>query len=307
MAATIRSVDFLPEIFQTPVNKQFLSATLDQLIQEPQYKQTQGYIGRKVGPGVNPNDGYVVEPTAVRNNYQLEPGVVSIDPLTKKITDAITYPGILDAINTQGGITAQADRLFESEYYSWDPFVDFDKYNNYSQYYWLPDGPDLVTVTPTSIPVEETFTVSKNNGAYTFTGYTGNNPSLTLVRNGSYKFVVAQNTVSTIQYRVNNNGTSSWIIDSQNNPTLTLIRGNTYEFNLVQTASHAFYIKTQESFGTTNLWNEGVVNNGGTQGLVTFTVPQDAPDTLYYCNDIEFNLRGQFDIVNATPGTGSDF
>jgi hypothetical protein len=307
MAATIRSVDFLPEIFQTPVNKQFLSATLDQLIQEPQYKQTQGYIGRKVGPGVNPNDGYVVEPTSVRNNYQLEPGVVSIDPLTKKITDAITYPGILDAINTQGGITAQADRLFESEYYSWDPFVDFDKYNNYSQYYWLPDGPDLVTVTPTSIPVEETFTVSKNNGAYTFTGYTGNNPSLTLVRNGSYKFVVAQNTVSTIQYRVNNNGTSSWIIDSQNNPTLTLIRGNTYEFNLVQTASHAFYIKTQESFGTTNLWNEGVVNNGGTQGLVTFTVPQDAPDTLYYCNDIEFNLRGQFDIVNATPGTGSDF
>ena len=31
--AKIRSVDFLPEIFQTDVNKQFLAATLDQLIQ----------------------------------------------------------------------------------------------------------------------------------------------------------------------------------------------------------------------------------------------------------------------------------
>jgi hypothetical protein len=307
MAAKIRSVDFLPEIFQTPVNTQFLTATLDQLIQEPKYKQTQGYIGQKVGPGVMPEDGYVIEPTATRNNYQLEPGVVSIDPTTLKISDAITYPGIINALNTQGGITNQADRLFESEYYSWDPFVDFDKYNNYSQYYWLPNGPDLVTVAPTSIPTEQTFTVTRNNGSYTFTDYAGTNPALTLVCNGRYKFVVAQNTPATIEYRVTNNGTSSWTINSTANPTLTLIRGNTYVFNLVQTAAHAFYIKTQPSFGTTNLWTEGVINGGASEGLVTFTVPQNAPDTLYYCNDLEFNLRGQFDIISAEPGTGADF
>ena len=307
MAATIRSVDFLPEIFQTPVNKQFLSATLDQLIQEPKYKQTQGFIGQKVGTGVSPTDNYVIEPTVIRNNYQLEPGVVSVDPNTAKVIDGITYPGILSAIGTEGGFTAQADRLFESEYYTWDPFVDFDKYNNYSQYFWLPNGPDAVTVAPTYVPTEETFIVTRSNGAYTFTDYDGNNPSLTLVRNGTYNFVVAQNQAATIQYRVTNNGTSSWNIDFQTNPTLTLIRGNTYIFNLVQTASLAFYIKTQVSFGTTNLWNSGVINNGGTQGLVTFTVPQDAPDTLYYCNDLEYNLQGQFDIISAEPGTGPDF
>jgi hypothetical protein len=32
--ARTRTVDFLPEIFQTSTNKQFLSATLDQLVQE---------------------------------------------------------------------------------------------------------------------------------------------------------------------------------------------------------------------------------------------------------------------------------
>ncbi len=37
--ATVRSVDFLPEIFQTDANKQFLAATLDQLIQEPKFKK----------------------------------------------------------------------------------------------------------------------------------------------------------------------------------------------------------------------------------------------------------------------------
>ena len=37
--ATTRSVNFLPPIFQTPVNTQFLNATLDQLIQEPKFKK----------------------------------------------------------------------------------------------------------------------------------------------------------------------------------------------------------------------------------------------------------------------------
>ncbi len=77
--AKVRSVDFLPEIFQTDVNKQFLAATLDQLIQEPKFKKTQGFIGRTVGPGVNPNEKYVVEPTKVRADYQLEAGIISLE------------------------------------------------------------------------------------------------------------------------------------------------------------------------------------------------------------------------------------
>jgi len=307
MAAQIRSVDFLPEIFQTPVNTQFLNATLDQLIQEPQYKQTQGFIGQRVGPGVNANDSYVIEPTKIRNNYQLEPGVISLNPVTGKIDDAITYPGILDALSTQGGIVNQQDRLFESEYYSWDPFVDFDKYSNYSQYYWLPNGPDLVTVAPTSVPTEQTFTVTRTNGAYTFSGYEGTNPTLTLVREGNYNFVVAQNTANAVDYRVINNGTSSWAIDQTANPTLTLVRGNTYTWNLVQTGPYKFYIKTEASFGTANLFSEGVTNNGAYSGLVTFTVPQDAPDVLYYCNDVLYNLRGQLNIIDATSGSGPQF
>ena len=51
--AKVRTVDFLPEIFQTSTNKQFLAATLDQLVQEPKFKKTQGFVGRRVGPGVD--------------------------------------------------------------------------------------------------------------------------------------------------------------------------------------------------------------------------------------------------------------
>ena len=151
--ATTRTVDFLPPIFQTSTNKQFLAATLDQLVQEPQFKKTQGFIGRSVGPGVNPNDYYVIEPTATRANYQLEPGVISLVPDTNTISDAITYPGITDAIGRQGGATDNSARLYTSEYYSWDPFINFDKFSNYSQYYWVPAGPLAVDVSATTIPV----------------------------------------------------------------------------------------------------------------------------------------------------------
>ena len=305
--AKIRTVDFLPEIFQTPVNKQFLAATLDQLTQEPEFVKTQGFIGQKVGPGVNPSDHYVVEPTAVRNNYQLEPSVVILDPVTGDVSDAITYPGMIDAINTQGGVTNRADRLFESEYYTWDPFVDFDKLVNYGQYYWMPNGPQAVNVSPTAIPTTQTFNVTRANGVYTFSGVVGNNPTLTLARNGQYQFVVNQNTTETENFRVTNRGTSSWVVDYQDNPTLNLVRGNTYTFTLSLSGPYKFYFKTQASYGTTNLYTSGVLNNGATAGTITFTVPYDAPSTLYYCNDLEYNLRGQISITDPTPATGPGF
>ena len=308
MAKQVRSVEFLPSIFQTPINDQFLSATLDQLIQNPEFTQTQGFIGRRVGPGVNANDKYVIEPTKIRNDYQLEPGVVQLDPTdSHKVVDAITYPGINDALKLQGAYTDNADRLYTSDYYTWDPFVDFDKFVNYAQYYWLPGGPLAVDVSAEGVPLTDSFTVTRANGAYTFTGYEGENPTITLARTGNYTFNLAQNQQETVNFRVTNNNTSSWNIDYQPNPTLTLTRGNTYVFNLSQTFPWAFYFKTELSLGTTNIYSDGVFNNGGSSGLITFTVPQDAPDTLYYCNDLQINLRGQINIIDGTAGTGPGF
>jgi hypothetical protein len=305
MAKQVRSVDFLPEIFQTPANKQFLAATLDQLIQNPKYTQTQGFIGRRIGPGVNANDKYVIEPTQVRTDYQLEPGVIQTDPTdTRRITDAITYPGITDALDLQGAYVNDADRLYTSDYYTWDPFVDFDKLVNYAQYYWLPKGPLAVDVKTNDISLFADYTVTRANGAYTFSNLTGTNPTINLVQGGTYTFNVAQNNTETATFRVTNNETSSWNINYEPNPTLTLVRGNTYVFNLSQTAPWAFFIKTELSLDQANLYNSGVVNNGASRGLITFTVPQSAPDTLYYCNDIQFNLRGQFDIIDPPADAG---
>ena len=305
--ATVRSVDFLPEIFQTDANKQFLAATLDQLIQEPQFAKTQGFVGRRVGPGVNPDDRYIVEPDAVRANYQLEPGVVSLVPDTDRVADIITYPGINDAIGYQQGPNTRPDRLYTSEYYSWDPFVDFDTFVNFSQYFWLPNGPDVVNVQASTIPTSRNYIVNRENGVYTFGDISGNNPVIELVRGGSYTFQVAQNTKETVNYRVRNSGIAAYVIDFDNNPTLTLSRGNTYVFNLNTTEVFPFWIKTQPVTGRGEAYSAGVSRNGASTGLVTFTVPQDAPDTLYYIAENQGNMQGVLNIVDAVPGTGPGF
>ena len=67
------------------------------------FEKSQGYVGRKVGPGVNPSQGYIQEPTADRSNYQFEPGVAMLKPDTTDVDDIITYPGFVDSIELEGG------------------------------------------------------------------------------------------------------------------------------------------------------------------------------------------------------------
>ena len=318
MVNRVRSVDFLPPIFQTPTNRQFLGATFDQLVQEPGFKKTEGFIGRQVGPGVNPRDSYILETTKTRADYQLEPGVVSLKPTdTTKITNTITYPGINDALNLQGAYVDDPDRLYSSEYYAFDPFVDLDKFINYSQYFWIPVGPQAVAVNARQYNFTEDFTVTRNpdTNAYTFSDTTGaifgNNPTITLLRTGNYNFTVEQNLTQTETVPVNVVGSNGYTINNAVNPTVQLVRGNTYIFDFTYGFGvNSFYIKTVISAGTIDLWTDGITNNGGTgpTGQLIFKVPQDAPNTLFYCDLLaSSNFQGQFDIIDAVSGTGPLF
>ena len=247
MAKRIRSEQFLPEIFQTPANKQLLRSTLDQLTQNPKLKPTEGYIGRKIGPGVNASDSYVLEPTTTRANYQLEPGVVQTNENGTQIFNTITYPGIVDSLELQGANTTRDDRLFDSEHYSFDPMVDFDKYVNFGQYYWIPAGPDSVSVFANAIPVSASYDVKYVGTGYTFSGYAGTLPTITLAREGEYNF------------EVNNVGRNFWI---QSQPGTSGV------------------LSQQPNQSSRDVL--GVTNNGDDVGTVTFSVPSKTAQNFYF-------------------------
>ena len=86
------------------------------------------------------------------------------------------------------------------------------------------------------------------------------------------------------------------------NPTLQLIRGETYNIHLSGLIGfHSFYIKTASSTGSTDAYNDGLSDNGVTTDTpalspITFTVPQSAPDQLFYNCGIHLSMAGVINV-----------
>ncbi len=88
-----------------------------------------------------------------------------------------------------------------------------------------------------------------------------------------------------------------YTINGQADPSLTLVRGFTYTFNL-NASGHPFWIKTPPGgTGTGNAYNDGVTGNGTSIGTITFSVPNDAPDTLQYNCQHHSAMTGTINIV----------
>ena len=104
-------------------------------------------------------------------------------------------------------------------------------------------------------------------------------------------------------FNVTNTGVTAYVfngndLENVENPDLTLERGKTYTFT-VDASGHPFLIKSVQGNGQDNNYDTGVTNNGTQDGVVTFEVPTDAPDTLYYNCQFHSSMTGVFTIVNA--------
>jgi hypothetical protein len=87
------------------------------------------------------------------------------------------------------------------------------------------------------------------------------------------------------------------------NPTLTLYRGVTYHFDLNATG-HPFYIKTSPTTGAGDQYTDGVTGNGTEVGVVLFTVPEDAPNTLYYACGVHSLMQGTIQVLEMSNNIG---
>jgi len=65
------------------------------------------------------------------------------------------------------------------------------------------------------------------------------------------------------------------------NPELYLLRGKRYEFR-ANTSGFPFYLKKEPTANLDDLYDDGVFNNGAQVGIVTFEIPYNAPNILYY-------------------------
>lgn len=97
---------------------------------------------------------------------------------------------------------------------------------------------------------------------------------------------------------VTNDGFTAYLIDGESNPDLTVIRGHTYMY-IINASGHPFWINSQEGIGTGNAYNNGVTGNGTSTGTLTFTVPEDAPDTLFYNCQFHSAMTGMIKVTST--------
>ena len=190
-----KSEKFLPTYYRTDSNKKFLAGTIDNLIQRGTAKKLNGYIGRQNSKANIGTDIFLDEVTSNRAAYQLEPCLV----YENYLGDTVFYKDYIDYINNievLGGIVNNHQRLNKEEFYSWNPHINWDKFVNYLQYYWLPYGPEAIPFKGTkTLDIVSTLKVELvdegDNFAYLFTpDALTRNPDLRLYRGETYRFEI---------------------------------------------------------------------------------------------------------------------
>jgi len=91
--------------------------------------------------------------------------------------------------------------------------------------------------------------------------------------------------------------------ENTDNPLLYLIRGKQYRFYL-NASGHPFYIKNAAGAGSTNQYNAGVEGQGTQVGILTFTVPFNAPSSVYYQCGIHAGMGNTAYILDQTGSGG---
>jgi hypothetical protein len=260
-----QTVRHLPAFFRTDSNKKFLGSTLDPLTQPGKYKKINSYIGRKDIPNFKFEDNYETATNIVRQYYQLEPAFVYEDPVNNEVKWYADYIDYINSLKYFGANIANHSKLNKQEAYAWNPYINWDKFVNFREYYWLPQGPDPVVIYGELETTNSVYKVS----------------AIDQVDNIGYVF-----------------SDDSLIV----NPRITLYRGLKYKFE-INTNNKFFAIKTKPETGDSFYYDQGVSERNIEKGILEFEVPYEAPDMLYYIDNNDINTIGVFDIKDVAESS----
>jgi hypothetical protein len=258
----------LPKFFRTTANQKFLGGTLDPLTQPGKLGRINAYVGRQDIPNYAFDDNYLQETSTPRQYYQLEPSFIYQNPKSNNVEWYADYIDYMNSLRYFGAPVANHSKLNKSEAYAWNPHIDWDKIVNFREYYWLPTGPDPITIYGHLESVISTYSITEQN-------------------EGDH-----------VAYVFSPDGLTA-------NPRITLYRGVTYNFS-INTPNKSIAIKTSPVEGTKDFYNTGVSAQGVTSGTMTFTVPTGAPNLLYYIDLNDPNSYGMIDIKDITVDSTLD-
>ena len=310
-----RTIDLLPQIFKTQTNDKFMAAVVDPLVQPGQLEKTVGYVGKRFGKTYKGSDIYLDSDDTLRSRYQLEPGVILKE--NDKISRFYDYLDFKNQLKFFYNDIDRDDIITSQDHYSWDPPIEWDKFVNFREYYWLPEGPPAVKVLGQGGAIVSTYRI-RQGPALTWIfqpdGLT-NNPTITLYRGQTYKFQVnSPGEGFTIRTAVD---TGSLLYRSELSyvpKQLAVFEGQLYRAKTFVPPSIDGIIEegdlwelVLDNIQTSRFdYDAGVTNNGAVNGTLTFEVPLDSPDVLFYQSAVNPDRFGRFVISDIESNTKID-
>lgn len=317
------TVALLPRFFRTEANKKFLQSTIDQLIQPGVAEKVNGYVGRTTAKAYKNGDNYLNEVSVDRQNYQFEPAAVIKDSLDN-VTFYKDYNDYINQLSTFGADVSDHSKINSQDMYAWNPHIDWDKFVNFREYYWMPNGPQSVPISAKSKEVVKTYkvglTTTDNNVSYLFTpdGKTAN-PTLNFYRGEKYRFNINTpgHPIAFAISRTFTPGTavlvagregirSSGLFDSS-------LYGDEYDTGGWIVLPDGGSVSFNEDTNVSTLYPDGIVKLGTTgeeisvvyveNGIIEFTVPDNAPSTLFYISKNDINTSGIVNVYNIEEST----
>ena len=321
-----QSARFLPRFFRSEANQKFLQSTVDQLIQPGVAEKISGYFGRKVAKSFLSTDNYIGDPASKdRENYQLEPATVIKDSLDN-VTFYKDYNDYINQLKYYNVDTSNHSNINAQVSYPWNPNIDWDKFVNFREYYWLPDGPNSVAVQGQSREVQSTYTITVDDAdgdaSFQFNTKLERNPTLRLYRGQKYTFEIdteghplafaltksfkpGEAVVVATTEGIKDDG--KFGVD---------LFGSTYDTGdwLVLPNEGSVTFEDDESVST--LYPDGIRKLGENgeevanvyleKGKIEFTIPFNSPDRLYYISKNDINVSGVIRIYDIEENTFLD-
>ena len=289
-----KSVELLPRYFRTDANKKFLGSTLDQFNSSGVVEKINAFAGSRVAKAVSINDAYLPDINQDRENYQLDPVLVYKDTLD----NVEVYKDYNDYIGQLKSFRSSVDDhslLNSQEFYAWDPHICFDKFTNFREYYWLPNGPQEVPVIGQTKEVISTYTVKTvdqdDNVTYVFTpNGLSPNPQIKLFRGQTYRFEI-DCPGHPIAIALNRSKLAN--LDPDDSSIISTL----YEDGVT-----LFPEDTDTLVDRADFIAPGFIE----KGVIEFTVPENAPETLYYISQYDINTSGQFIVFNIEANSFID-
>ena len=268
-----------------------------------------------VNGGVGATDSYVSAASTVIGNFQVGTGgtVFSVDPVSEIGSVGVGTASPAYLLDVRSPVSTGQTALYVQGDVRITGDLNIDDIT-------LDDATleDLTVTKTINVTGDGTLNVTgittlASSGGITTTGgdlyvggdlYAGRNLNITGITTATDKEIYNQ-------FDITNNGSGYYefaatgigFTQATSNPTLYIQRGKNYRFS-VNASGHPFYIKTVSSTGTGNAYEDGVTNNGAAVGIITFKVPYNAPDILYYNCQYHSSMNGEIRVGGAGAGVG---